>query len=165
MKKRAGELCAGDWVLVDGSYEMVETEATQVAVAQVAVDFGNMKLYYSPDEEVEVDEPARTLFFYVSFRSSDIVIDSTLYADEVAALRVAGSKTFSAIVRSVSLEGGKDYYANFQIGLSGPRIDKVTDDLDEAYRNAVRDAVADGRVHNVYKINFQYKNNIQEEEE
>ena len=145
MKKKASDLCAGDRVLVNGSYEMVETEATKVAV-----DFGNMKLYYSPDEEVEVDG-----FFYVSFPSSDIVIDSTLYADEVAALRAAGSKTFSATVRTISLEGGKDYYANCQIGLSGPRVDKITDDLDEAYRNAVKGAVADGRVHDVYKINIQ----------
>ena len=161
MKKKASDLCAGDWVLVDGSYEMVETEATQVAVAQVAVDFGNMKLYYSPDEEVEVDEPARTVFYYVSRPNWDSVIDFTLYADEVAALREAGSKSYSATVRTIILEAGKDYYASYQLGVtpSGANVDKITDDLDEAYRNAVRTAVEVGRVHNVYKII------IQEEEE
>lgn len=152
MRKKASDLCAGDRVLVNGSYEMVETEATKVAV-----DFGNMKLYYSPDEEVEVDEPARTVFYYVSLTNKDTVIDFTLYADEVAALRVAGSKSHSATVRTIVLEAGKDYYASYQIGVapSGAHADKITDDLDEAYRNAVRTAVAVGRVHNVYKINIQ----------
>lgn len=161
MKKRASELCAGDWVLVNGTYEMVEGAPTQVAV-----DFGHVKLYYSPDEEVEVDEPARTVFYYVSLPNKDTVTDFTLYADEVAALRVAGSKSYSATVRTIILEAGKDYYASYQLGVapSGAHVDKVTDDLDEAYRNAVKTAVAVGRVHNVCKIDIQYKTNIQEEE-
>lgn len=159
MKKRASELSAGDWVLVNGTYEMVEAEATQVAV-----DFGHLKLCYSPDEEVEVDEPSPTLFFYVSRPNKGTVIDSTLYADEVAALREAGSKPYSAIIKTISLESGKDYYAPCLIGLSGPHVDDITDDVDEAYRRAVRTAVSVGSVHNVFKINIQYKTDIQEEE-